>query len=235
MQAFLFLLSALGAQAAGVEGPEAIPKAPRPAEPPRVVPRRVYPPPYTPPARPPSQPIPVWLFVGLAMLPAIFAAKRQQKQRREEEETKTPYTEEDLMNDFEFKILRDPLGRFSRENFRSRILQEESAAGWQLVEVFDGGRLRLKRVKDLHASAVPLPTGYDPYRLALRAPPGYNLYMGFGGLLAVAGGVLLMLGIVFSVVDTPARGWPPLLLVFGLLAGAVAAACFIRGHQTKRQ
>jgi hypothetical protein len=230
MQTLPLLLGMLLAQVP--EGPEVIPRAPRPAD--RVVPQTPAPPDYTPPQPRPSQPFPVWLFAWIGMLPAIYAAQRQQKQRREEEESKTPYAEEDLMNDWEFKILRDPLGRFSRENFRTRILQEEAAGGWQLVEVFDGARLRLKRPPTARDAPASLPPGYDPYRLALRMPPGYVLSLVLGIVLAAAAGVLTIFAIVNSVMHDSPPGLAPLLAIGAVLAAAVATFFFVRTRQASR-
>ena len=227
------VLGMLMAQAPGVDGPEAVPKAPRPIESARLVQRPVSPPPYTPPARPPSQPFPVWLFAWLAMLPAIYAAQRQQKQRREEEEAKTPYAEEDLMNDWEFKILRDPLGRFGRENFRMRILQEESAAGWQLVEVFDAARLRLKRPPSARETPAALPVGHDPYWLALRMPSGYVLNIILGILCAIAAGGFGIFALVNAIVPSP-PGLSPLLAMGALLGTAGAVICFVLARRKAR-
>jgi len=161
-------------------------------------------------------------------------AQKQAKQRREEEEAKTPYTEEDLMNDWEFKILRDPLNRFSREDFRTRILQEESAAGWQLVEVFDGARLRLKRPPSAKAEAPVQPPGYDPYRLTLRAPAGYSLCIVFGIILAIATGGLLVSGLITTLEPNPKPGLGPILLACAAVAGVACAMCFVRARRLTR-
>jgi hypothetical protein len=226
MHSWLLLLTVLGPAQAGGAEPENISTPPRSLEPLRIAPRQLPSPQRPPPPPPPSRPFPVWVFVWVAMLPALVAAQRQQKRLREEEESKTPYTEEDLMNDWEFKILRDPLGRFGREAFRARILQEESAGGWQLVEVFDGARMRLKRPPSARAAGVTLP-GYDPYRLALRAPAGYAMNIVLGILGAIAAGILVVCTIVTAVDQAVRPGIAPLLGIGAGLAAVLAIACFL--------
>lgn len=57
----------------------------------------------------------------------------------------TGYTGTDLSEGWEFKILRSATGAFRKPNLLRQILDEESRAGWVLVEKFDSQRIRLKR------------------------------------------------------------------------------------------
>jgi hypothetical protein len=62
---------------------------------------------------------------------------------RQEEEEMSAYSQRDLAEDWEFKILRSTTGVF-RDPVRLRaILEEEARAGWSMVEKFDNGRVRL--------------------------------------------------------------------------------------------
>ena len=89
------------------------------------------------------------------------AAAAIARERREEEEM-TPYSPNDLAENWEFKILRSATGKFRDSLWLSGILQEEGRAGWTLVEKFDDSRVRLKRPAGARASDATL--GFDPYR-----------------------------------------------------------------------
>jgi hypothetical protein len=127
----------------------------------------VPPPPvvYLPPPTPPIFPFPVVYGPLMAVMALLAQAEhqRQERERQAEEEDRTGYTEDDLMDNWEFKIIRSPVGLFDRPDFLERVLQEEGRAGWRLVEKFDGTRVRLKRVAGASPSA-DVPPGYDPYR-----------------------------------------------------------------------
>jgi hypothetical protein len=98
-------------------------------------------------------------------------AEQERRKKRQEEEVKTAYTEEDLMDDWEFKIIRSSCGRFERRESLDRFLHEEGRAGWRLVEKFDGMRVRLKRRLSDREGDSGLPTGYDPYRTVIPPRP----------------------------------------------------------------
>jgi hypothetical protein len=117
------------------------------------------------------------LFVIPVSLVPLFLAlrllQRAQREQNAEEEDKTKYTEEDLMEDWEFKIIRNPYRQFEHRAYLEKILQEEAQAGWRLVEKFDGMRVRLKRPVSVRAGDANLPPEYDPYRTVVR--PNINL------------------------------------------------------------
>jgi hypothetical protein len=121
---------------------------------------------------PPPYLFPAFLLampVGLVPLLLVLALhKRAQREQNVEEEDKTNYTEEDLMDDWEFKIIRNPFNQFDRREYLEKILQQEAKGGWQLVEKFDGMRVRLKRPVSQRAGDVNLPPEYDPYRTEFR-------------------------------------------------------------------
>jgi hypothetical protein len=122
---------------------------------------------YQPPS-PPVFPFPI-LYGPLMAVMALLAQaehQRQERERQSEEEDRTGYTEDDLMDNWEFKIIRSPVGLFDRPDFLERVLQEEGRAGWRLVEKFDGTRVRLKRVAGA-SPAADVPPGYDPYRIVV--------------------------------------------------------------------
>jgi hypothetical protein len=178
---------------------------------------------------------PVWLATWLPIVLAFIVMQREQKKRRHEEENQTSYSEDDLMNHWEFKILRDPLNRFGRPEFRGRILQEEAAGGWQLVEVFDAGRMRLKRPGDRRDASDPLPAGYDPYRLAVRVPPGYTWNVVLGIIFAIAAGMLGIFTLIHALDDFAKPGMWPLFLMGTVVTAALMVVCFVLARRTARQ
>jgi hypothetical protein len=95
---------------------------------------------------------------------AAHYAAEQKKQHNLEEEAMTRYTPEDLNGDWEFKIIRSITSAFKRPDVLQDVLEEERLGGWELVEKFDDGRLRLKRPKSARQDDPMLPAGYDPYR-----------------------------------------------------------------------
>jgi len=115
---------------------------------------------------------PVFLLampVGLVPLLLVLALhQRVKREQNKEEENETKYNEEDLMDDWEFKIIRNPYNQFDRREYLQKILQEEAQGGWRLVEKFDGMRIRVKRPVSQRAGDVNLPPEYDPYRTVVR-------------------------------------------------------------------
>jgi hypothetical protein len=83
----------------------------------------------------------------------------------EEEEQMTPYSREELENDWEFKIIRSQTGSFRKQAALQKVMEEEARAGWQLVEKFDNSRVRFKRPRSARQRDAQLPAGVDPYRV----------------------------------------------------------------------
>jgi hypothetical protein len=92
---------------------------------------------------------------------ATAAAAAAEMARKEEEEM-TPYSREDLTDGWEFKILRSMTSAFKDPQKLRVYLEEESRAGWVLVEKFDDSRVRLKRAIDAKQRDGQL--DFDPYR-----------------------------------------------------------------------
>jgi hypothetical protein len=100
---------------------------------------------------------------------AAAAAARARRQRQEEEEM-TPYTRQDLSENWGFKIIRSSTGAFKYPVTMRAVLEEEGRAGWVLVEKFDNGRMRLKRPHDARSADAGL--GFDPYRTHVGVSEG---------------------------------------------------------------
>lgn len=106
---------------------------------------------------------------------AAVAAAQQQKLRQQEEEEMTEYSKKDL-DGWEFKIVRTNLKSFKNPHELNGLLQEESQAGWELVEKFDDHRLRLKRKISARKNDQKL--SIDPYRTTI-GPSDKNIAMLF--------------------------------------------------------
>jgi len=102
---------------------------------------------------------------------AATAAARQRAMLEEEEERMTPYTPDELNQDWEFKIMRANRRIFQKPENLARLLEEEGRAGWTLVEKFDDARVRLKRPRNARANDPQLPAGCDPYRTYVGMSP----------------------------------------------------------------
>lgn len=100
----------------------------------------------------------------------------------------TAYTNEELAQGVEFKILRANTSVFRKPEVLRQALEEEARAGWELVEKFDDSRLRLKRPASRKQNDANL--AIDPYRSVYGIGQGAVFGIVFGGivftLLAVA-------------------------------------------------
>jgi hypothetical protein len=120
---------------------------------------------------------------------AIQQVLERRRGLREEEEM-TEYRRDDLDQGWEFKILRSNYGAFRNPQTLDRVLQEESVAGWTLLEKFDNHRIRLKRPVSSRLNDAQLPAGYDAYRTRFGISSGtlsagiVVLIMGIGVLVA---------------------------------------------------
>ncbi|MBU1317752.1 MAG: hypothetical protein KKG33_01945 [candidate division Zixibacteria bacterium] len=116
-----------------------------------------------------------------AVAAAIAAAAAEQ--RRKEEEEMTSYNGNDLKG-WEFKIVRACTRKFKTAEAVQKLCQEESKAGWELVEKFDDTRIRFKRRIEKRAGDRHL--DIDPYRTQVSSVNAT--------LLAVVLGILVLIG-----------------------------------------
>jgi hypothetical protein len=120
---------------------------------------------------------------------------------RQEEEEMSAYSQRDLAEDWEFKILRSTTGVF-RDPVRLRaILEEEARAGWSMVEKFDNGRVRLKRPASARDADAML--GFDPYRSFVGVMPARFVFL---LVFSILGGVALVLSVVLTIVFYAVHG-----------------------------
>lgn len=122
---------------------------------------------------------------------AVRAAQEKKKREREEEEM-TRYSEQELTEDFEFKIVRSSTGAFKKRETVEQVIAEEALAGWKMVEKFDDNRLRFKRSASAKRNDYNLPPGIDPYRTTYGMTE-FGLAMLILGVLGGAGGLIALL------------------------------------------
>lgn len=127
---------------------------------------------------------------------AIHAHQRRRAQQQEEQEM-TPYTPRDLEGDWEFKIVRSGTGLFGRPDALQAVLENESRAGWTLVEKFDDQRIRLKRPAEARRRDDWLPRGFDPYRTSY-GPSEARIVLGIVALCLLAGGLVFYAAYIFG-------------------------------------
>jgi len=130
-----------------------------------------------------------------AVVAAAAAAKRRQMLLAEEEDM-TQYTQDDLENDWEFKIIRSGTAAFRNPQVLNKLLEEEAQAGWIMLEKLDDSRIRFKRPRSARAKDLYLPDGVDPYRTQYGFPPArYALLIGVFLLagFAILGFLVLLL------------------------------------------
>jgi hypothetical protein len=140
---------------------------------------------------------------GAAAASAAAAAKRRRQMLlAEEEESMTPYTQDDLNNDWEFKIVRSAAGAFRKPEVLNTLIEEEAQAGWVMLEKFDDYRVRFKRPCSARAKDAYLPAGADPYRthygVSITRPAVISVILGIVLLLFLALG-----GLFFALASRP--------------------------------
>jgi hypothetical protein len=128
---------------------------------------------------------------------ATTAAHQAAKRQRQEEEEMTNYTESDLSQDWEFKIVRSTTGAFGKREKIEQVVAEESVAGWVLVEKFDDNRLRFKRPASAKRNDMNLPPHINPYRTTYGMSEA-GLAFTVIGVMAIVGGLIALLMWLFA-------------------------------------
>lgn len=98
---------------------------------------------------------------------AVLAAGAADQRRQQNEEQQMAIYPADL-DQWEFKIIRSNFGAFGVQEKREEILAKEAEAQWQLLEVFDNARIRLRR--PINAKELDGKLDFDPYRTNVDLP-----------------------------------------------------------------
>jgi len=125
---------------------------------------------------------------------AAAAANQARQQLLQEEEELTHYSERDLSEDWEFKIVRSGTSAFRKPDEFAKLLEEEGRFGWVLLEKLDDARVRFKRRV---GSGPRLPLGEhegDPYRSV------YGMVQSRQAAIIVLVAIAVSVGIMFLVV-----------------------------------
>ena len=117
---------------------------------------------------------------------AGVAAAAAAELMRQEEEEMTPYSDKDLAEGWEFKIVRANSPAFRNPERLRAVLEEEHKGGWTLVEKFDDCRIRLKRPAGTKVVVGDFADGYDPYRTSVGTLSGQTALILGGIAIAVA-------------------------------------------------
>jgi len=129
---------------------------------------------------------------------AIIAAEKRRKARLQlqaEEAIKRDSAED--LEKWEFKIVRSATRWFHQPEGLAAVLEEESWAGWELLEILDDQCLRFKRLKTAGQTVKFLPPGYDPYRTQLGSsqdPLAAHMALSILGLIAFLSFAKYLLG-----------------------------------------
>lgn len=99
------------------------------------------------------------------------------------------YSNADLNDGWEFKVLRSATGAFGKPERLQQALAEEARAGWVLLEKFDNDRVRLKRPVSAKAGDAGL--GYDPYRTSYGMSQAMMAFLIVGIALGSVAALLL--------------------------------------------
>ena len=155
---------------------------------------------------------------------AVVAAQKRRQQLRAEEEM-TTYTQDDLTNDWEFKIVRSESGAFRNRKVLDKLIEEEAQAGWVMLEKLDNSRIRFKRPRSARVKDTYLPEGVDPYRTHCGVPTARYAVMTGVLVMLLAMGVAVFVGAEASDAQVP---WiaistiVPVMLIVGIFVVMMA-------------
>jgi len=119
---------------------------------------------------------------------------------RQEEEEMTEYSDKDVRDGWEFKILRANTAAFKDPQVLKQACEKEAQAGWILVEKFDDLRLRFKRPASAKDRDSYLP--FDAYRTQYGMTK--NAFAGIIDGITI-GASLLLVAAVFLIAYMTAR------------------------------
>jgi len=159
-------------------------------------------------------------YGGGAWIAAAAAKKRRQQLHAEEE--MTTYTQEDLTNDWEFKIVRSESAAFRNPKALDRLIEEEAQAGWVMLEKLDDSRVRFKRPRSARAKDAYLPEGVDAYRTRYGAPTARYAVLVGAVVALLAMGLVVFMGMESSGARVPWIAVSTLIPLVLVVVGVVA-------------
>lgn len=124
---------------------------------------------------------------------AAMAAAAAERRRRLEEQEMTKYSDQELAEGWEFKIVRSPTGAFRKPEVFQELCEEEARAGWVMVEKFDNSRVRFKRPVAARRNDRHLE--FDAYRTQYA---NYPRWLGLWIILGMLAFVLIFIAIEYA-------------------------------------
>jgi hypothetical protein len=135
-------------------------------------------------------------YIHVHATTAAAAAEQARQLLLQEEEELTHYSDRDLAEDWEFKIVRSGTGAFRKPEEFDKLLEEEGRFGWVLLEKLDNGRVRFKRRAGSRRSGATTSPGDDPYRTVYGVSPNRQaamaVFVGLGFTVIVIALALLL-------------------------------------------
>ena len=160
----------------------------------------------------------------MAFVPAAgaAAARRRRMMLAEEEEDMAKYTQDGLVNDWEFKIVRSESAAFRKPEVLRKVIEEEARAGWVMLEKFDDRRVRFKRPRSARTRDALPPPDVDVYRTRYGAPSAQYALLATMVLGLVAAGLGVLVFVMADGIKAPV-GWtvvgivPAILILLGIM------------------
>jgi hypothetical protein len=131
------------------------------------------------------------------MSSAAIAARQRQILMQKEEQEMTKYSDEELNNDWEFKIVRANTALFKDYNKMKEVIDQEKQFNWIFLEKFDDYRLRFKRKRSDNIDKNISPYN-NPYRTLYGISTGtYTALI----LTVTLAGTFGLFGLIFLIVS----------------------------------
>lgn len=161
-----------------------------------------------------------------AHIAAAQPAEERKRGQEQEEEEMTNYTNHDMAGEWEFKIICSTNNAFRSPERLGAVLEEEAAAGWELIEKLDDSRVRLKRKQSSRRRDAELPPGFDPYRTKIGLnSQAATMIIGLILAFMLGVGVLVMMGAETGIDPTVI---PVIAIVVGILIAVFAVGFAVR-------
>ncbi len=154
---------------------------------------------------------------------AAAHAAQERKRQEEEEEKMTPYNNDELDSNWEFKIVRSDSNAFRKPEVLQDLIAEESISEWEMLEKLDDNRVRFKRSTSAKNDDFNLPPGIDPYRSRYgRKFTAARLGVAIGILmLALMTGVFFLMEDGFSLSNIEWAQAPVMIPIIGIMVALI--------------
>ncbi len=152
------------------------------------------------------------------------AARRRRCRREKEEEQMSGYRKEDLEG-WEFKIVRSAAGQFRKPEVVRQLCEEESRAGWEMLEKFDNFRIRFKR--RVEKCSMDSHQKIDAYRTTYGS--SFNPVV-----LALILGMILIVGVVVLLSASGTAAPQYLVLSVIIILAIIMALVMVASRRTRR-